>query len=160
LRRIGHFGVRSVSIGARHINDDSLWLVVLRVEFVFEGGEGAQKQVAGVGHDCGATRGDAVLGLEQKEAGKKVVDRDGGLEFGKASDEFGSKAGGLVLLLLATGMLGAEGGERIGNGQAAAALAGMVLAAAVGGSRRQMRSVDKTGVNRCGAHDVPRFSEN
>jgi hypothetical protein len=132
LRRIAHFGVHSVSVGARHINDDSLWLVVLRVAFVLDGGKRAEEQVARVGHDCGATRGDAVLGLEQKEAGKEVVDRDGGLEFGEASDEFGSKAGGLVLLLPATGMLGAEGGERIGDGQAATAVAGMVLAAAVG----------------------------
>jgi len=132
LRRIGHFGVRSVSVGARHINDDCLWLVVLRVAFVLDGGESAQKQIARVGHDCGAARGDAVLGLEQKEAGKEVVDRDGRLEFGETGDEFGREVSRLVAFLLAAGMIGTKGGERIRNGHAAAAVAGVVLAAATG----------------------------
>jgi hypothetical protein len=51
----------SVAVGARHINDDSLWLVGF---FLVEGGEGAEQEVAGEGHDGGAARGDAILGLE------------------------------------------------------------------------------------------------
>jgi hypothetical protein len=70
--------------------------------------------------------------LEQKEAGEEVVDRDGRLEFGETGDEFGGETGGLVALLLAEGMLGTKGGERIRNGHAAAAVAGVVLAAATG----------------------------
>jgi hypothetical protein len=132
LRRIGQFGVRSVSVGARHINDDSLWLVVLRVAFVLDGGQGAEKEVTGVGHDGGAARGNAALRLEKEEAGEEVVDRDGRLEFGETGDEFGGETGGLVALLLAEGMIGAKGGERVRNGHAAAAVARVVLAAAIG----------------------------
>jgi len=98
--------------------------------------------------------------LEQKEAGEEVVDGDGRLEFGETGDEFGGETGGLVALLLAEGMLGAEGGERIGDGQAATALAGMVLAASFERWREHGRIVERTGVNRCGVHVVPRFSEN
>jgi len=127
---------------------------------VFEGGEGAQKQVAGVGHDGGATRGDAVLGLEEKKAGEEVVDGDGGLELGETGDEFGSKAGGLVLLLPAAGMLGTKGGERIGDGHAATAVARVVLATAIGCRVQQSSFIDRAGVSRCGVHVVPRFSEN
>jgi hypothetical protein len=130
LRGIGHFGVRSVSIRARHVDDDSLWLVVLRAAFVLDGGQGAEKEVTGVGHDGGAARGNAALRLEKEEAGEEVVDRDGRLEFGETGDEFGGETGGLVLLLPAAGMLGTKGGERVRNGHAAAAVAGMVLAAA------------------------------
>ena len=132
MRRIGHFGARSVSIRARHVDDDSLRLVVLRAAFVLDGGQGAEKEVTGVGHDGGAARGNAVLRLEKEEAGEEVVDRDGGLEFGETGDEFGREVSRLVALLLAERMLGAEGGERIRNGHAAAAVARVVLAAATG----------------------------
>lgn len=87
-----------------------------------EGGEGAKEQVTGVGHDGRAARGNTVLRLETKEAGKEVVDGNGRFEFGEAGDEFGGQAGDFVSLLLAAGMLGAEGGERIRDGHTAAAL--------------------------------------
>jgi len=119
LRRIGHFGVRSVSIRARHINDDSLWLVVLRVAFVLDGGESAQKQIARVGHDGGAARGDAVLGLEQKEAGEEVVDGEGRLEIREAGHEGGGKVGKFVFVLGELRMARTE--DRIGVGDKEAA---------------------------------------
>jgi len=59
---------------------------------VCEGGEGAKEQVTGVGHDGRAARGNTVLRLETKEAGKEVVDGNGRFEFGEAGDEFGGQA--------------------------------------------------------------------
>jgi hypothetical protein len=115
---------------------------------------------AGIGHDGSAARGDAVLGLEEKEAGEEVVDGDGGAELCETGDKFGGEIGGFVPLLPAAGVLGAKGGERIHDGQAAPAVAGVVLAATIRRSELQGRIVDKIGVNRCGAHVVPRFSEN
>ena len=70
------------------------------MEFVLDGGEGAEEQVAGVGHDGGAARWDAVLGLVEQEAGKKLVDGDGGLELGETGGEDGGEVVGLDLLLM------------------------------------------------------------
>jgi len=55
-------------------------------------------------------------------------------------------------------VLGAEGSERIRDGHAAAALSGMVLAAAVGRCGEYGRIVEKPGVNGCVAHFVTQFS--
>jgi hypothetical protein len=60
---------------------DGYWFI-FGMEFVLDSGEGAEDQVAGVGHHGGAARGDAVFGLEVAEAGEEVADRDGGLEIG------------------------------------------------------------------------------
>jgi len=125
----GHGGSSSVAVGFRHVDDDSLWLAGF---FLLDGGEGAEEEVAGIGHDGGAARGDAVLGLKKKEAGKEIVDGDGGTEFSETGDEFGGEIGGFVPLLPAAGMVGAKGGEMIRDRQAAAAVAGVVLAAAIG----------------------------
>jgi hypothetical protein len=150
----------SVTLGTGHIEDDS-WLGVVGwwIEFFVDSGEGAEEQVTGVGHDGRAARGDAVLRLETKEAGEEFVDGDSGIEFGKIGDEFGGKVGGLSPLLLTAGMVGAEGGEGIRDGHAAATLAGVALAAVIRRSCEYRRYVDRIGVSRCVAHDVPRFSE-
>jgi hypothetical protein len=132
MARKNHGASRSIAVGFRHVNDDSSWLVVFLVELALDGGEGVEKEVASESHDGGAARGDAVLGLEKKEAREEFIDGKGGLEFGETSREFGGEIGGLVAFLLAAGMPGAEGGERIGDGQAAATVAGMVLAAGIG----------------------------
>ena len=79
-----------------------------------------------------AARGDAVLGLKKKEAGKEIVDGDGGTELCETGDEFGGEIGGFVKLLPAAGVLGAKGAEMIRDRQAAATVAGVVLAAAIG----------------------------
>jgi len=152
-----HGGSSSVAVGFRHVDDDSLWLAGF---FLLDGGEGAEEEVAGIGHDGSAARGDAVLGLEEKEAGEKVIDGYGGAEFSETGDEFGGEIGGFVKLLPTAGVLGAKGGERIRDGHPAAAVASVVLAATIRRSELQGRIIDKIGVNRCGAHVVPRFSEN
>ncbi len=124
-----HGASSSVAVGFRHVDDDSLWLAGF---FLLDGGEGAEEEVAGIGHDGSAARGDAVLGLKKKEAGKEIVDGDGGTELCETGDEFGGEIGGFVKLLPAAGVLGAKGGERIRDGHPAAAVASVVLAAAIG----------------------------
>jgi hypothetical protein len=54
--------------------------------------------------------------LAKQETREEVVGGNGGAEFGKAGDEFGREIGGLITLLLAAGMFGAEGSERIRDG--------------------------------------------
>ncbi len=55
-------------------------VVGFRMEFLFDGGEGAEQQAVDVGEDGGASRGDAVLGEQQEELGEDLVDVRGGLE--------------------------------------------------------------------------------
>jgi hypothetical protein len=95
--------------------------LVFGMEFALDGGEGAQKQIAGIGHDGSAAGLDAVVGLEVKEAGEEVVAGDGGLEFGESSDEFGGEVGGFVAFVPTAGMVETEVSGRVGDGHAASA---------------------------------------
>jgi hypothetical protein len=65
---------------------------VFGMEFVFDGGEGAEDQVARVGHDGGAARVDATFDLELEEAGEELVERDGGGEIGETVGEIGGRS--------------------------------------------------------------------
>ncbi len=85
VNEISHGGL-SVAFGARQIPDDFLRLVVWRIDLLVDGRERAKEQVTRVGHDGGTARGDAILRLEAEKPGEKVVDRDGGLEFGETGD--------------------------------------------------------------------------
>ncbi|OLC96428.1 MAG: hypothetical protein AUH86_09725 [Acidobacteria bacterium 13_1_40CM_4_58_4] len=78
------------------------------MDLLVDGGEGAKEQVTGVGHDGGTARGDAILRLEKEKTGEEVVDRDRGLEFSETGDELGGEIGGMVALLLAARVFGAE----------------------------------------------------
>jgi hypothetical protein len=102
------------------------------MEFPLDGRESVEKQVASESHDRGTAWGDAVLSLEKKEARQEFIDRKSGFELGETGDEFGGEIGGLVALLLAAGMVGAQRSELIGDGHTAAAVAGVALAASVG----------------------------
>jgi hypothetical protein len=62
MRRNDHGGFSSITMGTRHVDDN--WRP-LAFFLMFGGGEGAEKEVAGVGHDGGSARRDAVLGLEK-----------------------------------------------------------------------------------------------
>jgi hypothetical protein len=66
--------------------------VFLDLPFAVEGALGVEELIGNVGHDGGAARGDAALGDEDQEAGKELVDGEGGIKFG----EFGEKVGGEV----------------------------------------------------------------
>jgi len=49
----------------------------------FDGAVGVQEEVAGVSHDGGAARRDAILGQEAQEAGEELVHLSGGVELGE-----------------------------------------------------------------------------
>jgi hypothetical protein len=80
--------VRSVVVGARHIDDD-VPEVAGWIGFEGDGGEGAKEEVAGVGHDGGAAGNDLVAGLELIEFAEGMVDVGGGAEFLEVADEDG-----------------------------------------------------------------------
>jgi hypothetical protein len=113
-----HSMVRSVAVGARHIDDDVLE-VTGWIGFEGDSGEGAEEEVGGVGHDGGATRADFVTGLELIEFAEGMVDVGGGAEFLDVADERGGEVGLVEILLEQSGVFGAEAGVRIRNGHAA-----------------------------------------
>jgi len=123
---------------------------IFGVEFVLDGGEGTEEEVAGVGHDGGAARVDAVFGFEMQKAGEEVVDGDGGFKFGEA----GGEKGGEVALLdtdgAGDGVFGANTGGDAGDGvTAATASGGAVLAAG--------QVIRGNGVDELFVHGVPHF---
>ena len=88
-----------VALGAREVDDDPGFVFEFGMEFVFDRGEGAEEEVAGVGHDGGAAGVDLVSGLEFIEFAEGAVDNDGGAEFLGVADE-GCGQVGLVEVLL------------------------------------------------------------
>jgi hypothetical protein len=93
---------------------------IFGMEFVFDGGEGAEDQVASVGHDDGAARVDAAFDLEMEEAGKELVEGDGGGKFGEANSEGRGEINGSVLVLGELGVISAEEGFRTWDQETAA----------------------------------------
>ncbi len=78
------------------------------MEFLFDGGEGAEKQAVDVGEDGGASRGDAVLGEQEEELGEDLVDVRGGQEADELAHQVGGEVGDLAFLLLEVGVTEAE----------------------------------------------------
>ena len=100
------------------------------LNFECDGGEGAEKQLADVGEDGGAPRGDAVLGEEEEEIGEELVDVRGGVESSELADEVGGEVGGIAFLLLKLGVTEAEAGSSVGDAEATAAIGGGAMLAA------------------------------
>jgi len=84
---IRRFAGERVALGAREVDDDLGLVFEFGMEFALDGGEGAEEQVAGVGHDGGAARVDLVPGLELIEFAEGAVDNDRGAEFLGVADE-------------------------------------------------------------------------
>jgi hypothetical protein len=146
---------RSIALGTWEIEDDLL-LGVRRMEFTVDDGEGAEEQIGGVSHDCGAARGNAAFGLVEQQAGEEVVNGDGGLELGETLGQEGREVGGIADSGRGAAVLGTEGGRRASDGQAAAAVAGTLLATSRRGWFRESGLVDEIGVSRLVVHFVPR----
>src|SRR6266849_4263497 len=121
-------GVGVVAIWARHIENDLAWLVVQGVEFVFDGGDGAEEEIADVGEDGGAACGDAILGKKAEEIGEDLVEVGSGLQFGELAEEGDGEVGLLETDRAGVDVFGAETGGGVGDGLAATASgAGAVL---------------------------------
>jgi hypothetical protein len=103
------FGVGPVTLGARHVKDDSLGLVVYGIGFEENGAVGVEELVGDVGEDGGAAGGDATFGDKDQEPREELVDVDGGVELGEFGEEVGGEVSEIALVLLAAG---ADGGAR------------------------------------------------
>src|SRR5260370_23660386 len=82
----GRFGVGPVTVGAGHVDDDALVLVVARVCFAGDSAVGVEELVGDVGEHGGAAWGDAAFGDESEKAGEELVDVDAGVEFGEGRE--------------------------------------------------------------------------
>jgi hypothetical protein len=68
---------------------------VAGMEFAVEGGKGAEEEIADVGEDGGAARGDAAFGEQQEQTAEEEVDFGGGLELPEFAGEGGAEVGGI-----------------------------------------------------------------
>jgi hypothetical protein len=99
-----------------------------------DGAMGVEELVGDVGHDGGASGGNAAFGDEDEEAGEKLVDVDAGAELGELREEFGGEVFGVILRRLGrseqSGMTETKMGAGVQNNEtAAAAIGGEVTAA-------------------------------
>jgi len=99
-RSIGRFAGERVALGAREVDDDLGLVIEFGMEFVLDGGEGAEEQITGVGHDGGAAGVDLVPGLELIEFAEGAVDNDRGAEFLGVADEGCSQVGLVEVLVV------------------------------------------------------------
>jgi len=107
--------------------DDGDLFHELETIFAVDGGEGAEEEVGGVGHDSGAAGSDLVVGLELIEFAERVIDVGGGAEFLDVTDEGGGEVGLVEVLLEQSGVFGAKAGIGIRDGHAATAATGSAL---------------------------------
>jgi hypothetical protein len=117
-------GRKRVAVGARKVAEvdfgDFGFVVGKDAEFLHVDGEGAEEEIAGVGHDGGTARGDAVFGLEDEEFREEFVDRLGVGEFDGIACEDGAEVGDFGGLGWEWRVAEAEIGVRVGCGEAAA----------------------------------------
>jgi len=67
-----------------------------RIALLLDGRERAEKELADIGEDGGAARGDAVLGQEQVELAKGMMDAGGSAEVVGMAGEHGGEVGGIL----------------------------------------------------------------
>ena len=121
-----------IAFGADEVEDDLLGSVGGDFVFDVDGVEAAEEEVAGVGHDGAAARGEAVLCEEEQEAGEELVDFGGGLKLGEIAEEIGGDLGIGVAMGWAGGVVRAEAGVSVGCRIAA----GLAVPGAMAAERR------------------------
>jgi hypothetical protein len=107
--------------------DDLFLLADRRVKLEINGHEALKEQVAGVGDDGSAARGDAVAGDQEEEVGEDAIDVQGGFEFGELADEFGGEVARACGGRLEVGVFVAEIGRDVVEGEATTAAAGVAM---------------------------------
>jgi len=85
-------GVGPVTLGARHVKDDSLGLVIDGLGFEDDGAVGMEELVGDICQDGGSAGGDAAFGDEDEKPGEKLADVCASGELG----ELGEKVDGEV----------------------------------------------------------------
>jgi hypothetical protein len=132
----------------------------IEVEFVLDGGEGAEEQIGGVGHDGSAARVDLVPGLELIEFSEGTIDGDSGTEILGVPDEGGGEVGLGEEFPVFGSMFGAEAGVGVSDGQTAEALAGKtVLAMQLNRSDSDIRGFVIHDISFRQSREVPKWEE-
>ena len=112
----------SVTDGAGHVEDDLGGGNSGR--FAVHGREGVEKQIADIGQDSGAPRGDLIVGKELVQFTEGMVDAGSGLETLGLACEGRGELSEVALFVLLVGVFEAEAGVVVGNGQTAKAATG------------------------------------
>ena len=81
-------------------------------------GESAEEEVAGVGHDGAATRGDTIFCEKEKQVGEEFVDVMGALKLREFAGEDGTQVSGMRELGLSRGVAETEARARIDDAEA------------------------------------------
>jgi len=119
-----------------------------------DGAMGVEELVGDIGHDGGASGGNAAFGDEDEEAGEKLVDVDAGIELGEFGEKFSGEVFRVVLRLgrgEQSGMAETKMGAGVQNSETAAAAIGGEVTAAVGGLRLGLGCVRHAGLGKaCG----------
>ena len=116
------------AFGSREIDvDDNARF--LRIGLIGER-KGAQKEIAGVGHDGRATRSDAIFGKKDKKVGEEFVYVVSALELGDIAGEGGAEVAGMEKFRFLGGMAEAETGASVDDGETAAFAGGSAMLAA------------------------------
>jgi hypothetical protein len=98
------------AVGARHVAEiDARWFFDLEKRFAVDGAVGVEELIRDVSEDRGATGGDATLDDQDQEAGKKLIDVDGGFKLRNLRQEVGGQVEGVA-------GLGGEKGADSGTG--------------------------------------------
>lgn len=109
-----------------------------RIEFFVDGGEGAEKETARVGHDGAAPGRDFVGGEELVEFAKDMVDVRGGVELLDAAHELFGEVAGVDFLEAERGVAKAEAGFWVQGGETAVSSGADAMAAAGPGCQERI----------------------
>ena len=102
------------------------------LDFMLDGAEAVEKQLANVGKDGDVARGDAFVGKKREELAEDVVDVIGGLELAGKGGELGADISGLDFVAFEAGVMEAESGMGWATQHAAPMAAGVGEEAAAG----------------------------
>jgi hypothetical protein len=113
-----------LTVGAGEIAEVNIesggFVVGIGLQLLNADGESAEEEVAGVGHDGAATRGDTIFGEKEKQAGEELVYVMGALKLGEFAGENGAQVSGMQELGLFRGMAETEARARVDDAEAAA----------------------------------------
>lgn len=138
------------AVGTGQINFEADGFVVGFLEFALAGAEGAEEEIAGIGHDSGAAGSDTVFGKKKEKVGEEFIEVISALELCDFSGENCAQVGGMQEFGLFRRVAETEAGARVDDAEAAA-LAGDGAMLATGGV------VDDAGFSRRLVHDDLNF---
>jgi hypothetical protein len=119
-----------VALGARQVENDFLGGIGGDFILDVDGAVAVENEVAGVSHDGGASRGDAVLGEKEEEAREELIHFGSGVEVGEIAEELSGERGIGIAAGRTEEMATAEAGLRVDGFGRATTTAGSAMDAA------------------------------